>query len=221
MSHVNTLLLSLPRSASTWYQRQLAEEHNLTNLSEPFNYSKRKDLKTLKRDAYNKWLDPDTPCIAKIFPYQMTTGHTVEQSRRLFPDVFKHTDRTIFLIREDFPAQVRSLVIGSALNKIAGVDFHASWDDTIEFPDSPELRDLWKNIEMFLYTQMWVLGTMYKVFDHPTHRPELVYMDDLPQEGKYNRPVVFEWEPEIRTPNWRKNIFEADGTLDFANNLIL
>lgn len=212
MHNVNTLILSTPRSASTWYQQQLADDNGLLNLAEAFNYSQIAGMKSLRREAYNKWLDPDTPCVLKVFPYHITAGHTLKNSRTIFPDVFEHTQRTVFLVREDFVQQVRSLVVAGALSASQSINFHAQWNEEVFIPDSEELRNLWKSTERFLYAQMWSLGMLWKTYSHPTHVPEIVYTSELPQQHKYKRPIRFEWEPEIVAPDWKKNVFDADGT---------
>lgn len=219
MHNVNTQIFSIPRSGTTWYQQHLAQQHGLENLHEAFDYSQDPAMKSLRRHAYQQWLDPGVPCVVKIFPHHMTTGHTLKTTRRLFPDVHDHAQRTIFIVREDFDAQVRSLVVASALRVVSHVSYHAQWEEEIYLEDSEALTNLWKLAENFLYSQMWTLGMMYKTFRHPTHEPELVYTSELPQEHKYVRPVKFETEPEIHVPDFRKHIFEADGTIPFSDIL--
>jgi len=109
------LILSTPRTGSTWFTNHIAQKYNLENLNEYFsdNGNTKLDFDTqLNRLEYVK---SNKNVVIKCFPWHLTTNTGIAPARFSFlqKNLLRLADRIYILIRNDFNSQCRSFYIAS------------------------------------------------------------------------------------------------------------
>ena len=207
----NIILMTAPRSGSTWFLNQLENENpgmknhmeSLRTLNHGFEMVPRsdKERKAQFRGVLRDWQNPDMSNCLKIFPLMLTEPRSPWRKKNFIYDLLDDTTKVFYLRRKDFPAQVKSAVIAFYKTMQNDMNFHGSWDEPLVMPDSEQLRKLVRTCERQMYAQNYQLLTMWNTI--PTDIPtELLWLEDLDQSGKYNRPIKWENEPSIESVDW-------------------
>jgi hypothetical protein len=208
---INIVLMTAPRSGSTWFLNQIAKEHpdminhmeSLRTISHGFAMVPRsdKERKAQFRQVLRDWQNPDMSNCVKIFPLMLTEPRSPWRKKNFIYELLDDTTKIFYLRRKDFPAQVKSAVIAFHKTMRNDLNFHGSWDEPLFMPDNEQIRKLVRTCEKQMYAQNYQLLTMWNTI--PTDIPtELLWLEDLDQSGKYNRPIKWENEPSIESVDW-------------------
>ena len=183
----------------------MCDLYGLENLGEPFYLTDgtsqaSQDMFVSASERYFS----DQPALMKLH-----AGHVTEyqpaRHRGWFQDVVDITDEIHFLVRADTQAQIKSLFLATFWNQANGDPdksthdaFHEDWTETVTVPDTQELRDSWRCMEMIVHTNLMALSALYHMLID--RDPKVVWSEevsDLLPRGKYNRPVSYDWEPDF------------------------
>tara|TARA_B110000971_G_C20038938_1_gene516299 strand:- start:913 stop:1503 length:591 start_codon:yes stop_codon:yes gene_type:complete len=146
------------------------------------------------------WENTNSSDCMKVFPLMLTEPNSPWRNATFLQKLLKNTTHNIFLMRNDFVNQVKSLVVSFYLmrNTGDGNSFNSNWDQPFVIPDSKFVDDLVQVCNRQVYAQMLQLSTIYhNVPDSIMLNKKLVWVEDLNQSSKYNRPVIWEKEPNI------------------------
>ena len=123
------------------------------------------------------------------------------RKRSFFQDLLNNADEIYYLMRRDFQAQVMSATVAYYKTLMGEVNFHGSWQEPYHIPDDIQSRLLLSTSERTLYSQNYQLLQLWHntETDVPT---KLLFLEDLDQSGKYNRPVTWERQPDIQQVDW-------------------
>lgn len=131
----------------------------------------------------------------------LTEPRSPWRKKNFIYDLLEDTTKVYYLLRRNFPAQVKSAIIAFYKTMQNDMNFHGNWEEPLVIPDIEQTRLLVRTCERQIYAQNYQLLTMW--CNIPTDVPtELVYLEDLDQSGKYNRPVIWENEPSIEGIDW-------------------
>lgn len=209
------LLWTTPRSASTVYLQKITDENpGMVSHDEilrtvnwvPDNWGIGQITKTdsqRKQQFHNImriWENTNSSDCMKVFPLMLTEPNSPWRNATFLQKLLKNTTHNIFLMRNDFVNQVKSLVVSFYLmrNTGDGNSFTSNWDQPFVIPDSKFVDDLVQVCNRQVYAQMLQLSTIYhNVPDSIMLNKKLVWVEDLNQSSKYNRPVIWEKEPNI------------------------
>lgn len=197
------MILTSPRSASNYYTQSIAQQYGLINLGEPFplTWGYTDEAKKRFRTVYRHYFGPSDAVI------KVHAGHISEycpyRPKGWFRELEKSSDEIHVLLRKDTNAQIRSLFVATYAIAVEGNthQFHNNWEEELVIPDTTETRDLWREIEIFIHSNLLGLSAMYHMLDKPA---KIVWSEDFMQpEKKYKRPVRFEWEPIYTQESFR------------------
>ena len=212
MSKKNIVLCTAPRCGSTWFlETQVRQKHpEMLNHSEglrtlghgfeafPITDAQRKaKFKTIMRE----WNNPNQSNCVKVFPLMLTEARSPWRKRDFFPSLLNNTDQVYYLMRRNFPEQVMSSTVAFYKTQLGEVNFHGNWEEEFFMPDNFDTRKLLINCERQMYSQNYQLLQMWHntETDVPT---ELLFLEDIDQSGKYQRPVRWERPPIIEPVDW-------------------
>ncbi len=207
----NIILMTSPRCGSTWFLNQIEKEHpgminhmeSLRTLDHGYDSVSKSDQerKAQFRNVLRAWQNPDISNCVKIFPLMLTEPRSPWRKKNFIYDLLEDTTKVYYLLRRNFPAQVKSAIIAFYKTMQNDMNFHGNWEEPLVIPDIEQTRLLVRTCERQIYAQNYQLLTMW--CNIPTDVPtELVYLEDLDQSGKYNRPVIWENEPSIEGIDW-------------------
>lgn len=207
----NIVLMTAPRCGSTWFLNQLEKENpgmknhmeSLRTLNHGYEMVPRsdKERKAQFRGVLRDWQNPDMSNCLKIFPLMLTEPRSPWRKKNFIYDLLDDTTKVFYLRRKNFPAQVKSAVIAFYKTMQNDMNFHGSWDEPLVMQDTEQLRKLVRTCEKQMYAQNYQLLTLW--CNIPTDVPtELLWLEDLDQSGKYNRPIKWENEPSIESIDW-------------------
>lgn len=171
------LVLATPRSGSSWFTGTYLSDiyPNYTDAGEPFNshiYSREQQTAALRSMINGEH------SIVKLFPQ-----HLHNAAANTYNTLVTVAEKIYVLVRKDFNAQLRSLYV-------------AEQSDYYYRADLPT-RSIQYNADIYKHTSEF-LQTSYKILAQQWRRlsdVELVYLEDLPQSGKYRQPVLWDQEP--------------------------
>jgi|TARA_B110000908_G_scaffold22844_1_gene25896 hypothetical protein len=146
------------------------------------------------------WENTNSSDCMKVFPLMLTEPNSPWRNATFLQKLLKNTTHNIFLMRNDFVNQVKSLVVSFYLmrNTGDGNSFNSNWVEPFVIPDSKFVDDLVQVCNRQVYAQMLQLSTIYhNVPDSIMLNKKLVWVEDLNQSSKYTRPVIWEKEPNI------------------------
>jgi hypothetical protein len=146
------------------------------------------------------WENTNSSDCMKVFPLMLTEPNSPWRNATFLQKLLKNTTHNIFLMRNDFVNQVKSLVVSFYLmrNTGDGNSFKSNWVQPFVIPDSKFVDDLVQVCNRQVYAQMLQLSTIYhNVPDSIMLNKKLVWVEDLNQSSKYTRPVIWEKEPNI------------------------
>jgi len=146
------------------------------------------------------WENTNSSDCMKVFPLMLTEPNSPWRNATFLQKLLKNTTHNIFLMRNDFVNQVKSLVVSFYLMRTTGDgnSFKSNWDQTFVMPDSKFVDDLVQVCNRQVYAQMLQLSTIYhNVPDSIMLNKKLVWVEDLNQSSKYTRPVIWKKEPNI------------------------
>ena len=208
MPKKNVILCTAPRCGSTWFlETQVRQKHpeHMKNHGEglktlgwgyspfpPTDSRRKAQFKQIMQD----WNDTELSNCVKVFPLMLTEPRSPWRKRDFFLKLLNNTDEVYYLLRRDFPAQVISAAIGFYTAAIGQPNFHGNWEKPLYIPDNEQTRMLVANCERRMYAQNFGLVQMWHntETDVPT---KLLFLEDIEQSGKYDRPVTWQRPPVI------------------------
>ena len=215
----NVILITSPRCGSTTFLNNIANEN-------PGMYNHGEKLRTLgyefetvpKTDAQRKaqfktviraWNDPTQSNCLKVFPLMLREQLSPWRKETFMHDLMSEADECYYLLRRDLQAQVKSAAVAFYLmSQSASISeaFHNNWEETLHIPDNEHTRAIVKAYERQMYmSNFGVLDLWYNTphsLLRSEHKKEILWLEDIDQSQKYNRPVEFEKEPEIASVDW-------------------
>lgn len=169
------LVLTTPRSGSTWFCTQLANQHNSLNLDEYFHDRYKEYHKIGLRSVIK-----NTKCVIKLFPNHIETSvvpNLLEECIRLSTSI-------TFLVRKDFNSQVQSYYVAKEL-RMWGENSTTSVYATLD-------ENAYNMYQESLFDQILKLSNYYKTITNST----LVFLEELSSTGKYKRQVFWDKHPK-------------------------
>lgn len=181
------LVLTTPRTASSWFCDYIAWQHNYTQSGELFNLPALKgDL--AKQAALLDSITADPNQVVKVFPWhirRVLNLPTLKVLSNLDHKLISAAEKLYFLARKDFNAQCRSYYISTVTDH---------WDgdklDTRFIKYDPVRYKMCADTLKLGYQ---CLAGYYSLAKEPI----MVYTENLPQTGKYEQPVVWDTEPDL------------------------
>ena len=211
MPRKNIVLCSAPRSGSTWFLKDIAEQNpgmidhheSLRTLGHGYEQHPKSDAerKAQFKQVMRNWTDPSKSNCVKVFPLMLTEARSPWRKRTFFQDLLNDTDELYFLMRRDFSAQVRSAIVAFYKTMTGDINFHGDWDEEFFVPDDDILKQITATCERQMYAQNMQLVQLWHntETDVPT---KLLFLEDIDQKGKYHRPVSWERIPSIQSVDW-------------------
>lgn len=189
------LVLTTPRSASTWYCKHLATEYNLHNFGELFAM----DIKEKHKQQLEK---------LKANPNSVVKVHTVHISnspvKRFKEKLIRQADDIKILVRKDFNAQVKSFYAAAQVESITGRGFTEEYTDTVHIKLDDNLYNQYKLFIKYQIATLYEITKEYNLFD------KVVFSEDvMTAEKKYKRSVQWDREPTIITESYSHLFKEA------------
>lgn len=187
------LVLTMPRTGSTYYVEKQAKELQLVNHGELFHTdTKHHTLDILNNTNFEN-------CIVKIFPSHIRNS----SYKNLMEDLFAMNPSVTILLRKNFIDCTKSFYLArhlSSKSKRVIKDYnpfselyldpwHSSWETPIQINTNQDLMDSYAKSRA---EEIKTLG-LYK-----NKMNKLIFTEDFPQELKYKRPVQWQPEPHIK-----------------------
>jgi hypothetical protein len=176
-------VVTLGRSASTWYCEQLAKNTGYENLGEVF-FSNATANKFRLTNHINKKND----IIIKLTPYEW---------KRITPPVdidkiFNNSEQVIFLLRKDFKQQLKSEFGGRYIKNTFNINWHDEFDETYIVPKE-YIDTNWENFVKMFTSELKYITELYETVNITTTK-SIVYTEDIVAKdfNKLNRPIEFE-----------------------------
>lgn len=176
------LVLTTPRTGSSWFCNFLSEQHQYNNLGEFFNVA---SMSANHQTAKLEYLEDNPNSIIKCFPYHLNSSYKQFQTAAFVEkSIFKLADKIYILIRRNFHAQCKSLYVCA----VTGY-----WGSNPQPQRKiPLNRDLFEECTVFLKNNYQNLAEYNKKFNC-----ELVcYEDMLTDENRYHNPVIWLDQPD-------------------------
>jgi hypothetical protein len=118
--------------------------------------------------------------IMKLFPQ-----HLHHAAANTYNTLVTVAEKIYVLVRKDFNAQLRSLCVAEQTDYF--------YRDDLPLRSVQYNADSYKHSAEFLQTSYKMLAQQWRRLD----AKELVYLEDLPQCGKYVQPVTWDHEPPL------------------------
>jgi hypothetical protein len=186
------LVLTMPRTGSTYYVDNQARDLEIQNHGELFHTNRKKHTERILKstDFQNS--------ILKIFPSHIR--HSTYKN--LMEDLFAMNPTVTILLRKDFVECTKSFYVARHISEKAQramkgynryskttgeyIDpWHSSWDNHLEINLNQEIMNKYAETRM---EEIQTLATYKNKMDR------LIFTEDFPQELKYKRPI--RWNPE-------------------------
>jgi hypothetical protein len=188
-------VVTLGRSASTWYCEKLAKDFGYENLGEVFLTQQSGYKFLLNKNNFNQ----ENKIIVKLLAFQQLV--VMKSYPNAFNKVIKNSSKVIFLIRRDFFSQIKSSFSGhyaKTLNK----GMFEQFEETVMVPK--EYIDIyWKIWVDSAEQQLLYLLELYNSHDYT----ELVFTEDITSDSdRLKRPFLY--ESELLYPSHLQTIIE-------------
>lgn len=177
------LVLATPRSGSSWFTSTYLV-HGSPDLRPVYpGYVHVGELlmhmSSVDRESAAQFLiNGGSKCVVKLFPHHVPTADLNT------PSVLVSAAEKIYvLVRKDFNAQLRSMYIAE--------QYHSYTAENLSTRSVQYNTDDFKRNADFLQESLVMLAEIWRKLPHA----ELVYLEDLPQSGKYHQPVTWDQEP--------------------------
>lgn len=176
-------VVTLGRSASSWYCDKLAKDFGYQNLGEVF-LTQQSGYKFLLN---NNNFDQKNKTIVKLLAFQQLV--VMKSHPNAFKKVVKNSSKVIFLIRRDFFSQIKSSFSGHYAKTIDKGMFD-QFAETVMVPK--EYIDVyWKIWVDSAEQQLLYLLELYNSLEHR----ELVFTEDITSDSdRLKRPFLYERE---------------------------
>lgn len=177
------LVLTTPRTGSTWFCEHLANQHSLENLDEYFGEH---EITIEEQIAKLEYIKENKNVVLKCFPWHLRNTRTnFTRANFLEKNVLKLADKIYILIRSNFAEQCKSYYLAKSTDIWSGIPQEHT---TIEV--DYKLFDYSANHLIDGYNQ---LAEYYKSLNC-----EVVDYNDLPfnREERYVRPVTWVNKPK-------------------------
>lgn len=174
-------VVTLGRSASTWYCNKLSEETGYENLNEVFLNNQTATKFNLYR-VFNK----NKNIIIKLTPVEWQQFKNLDITKLL-----NNSERVILLLRKDFKAQTKSEFAGRYLKNIFGILWHDEFTDPITIPKI-YIDTYWKSFSSTYAKRLEYIIDTYNLLN--INNKSIVYTEDITANSykKLNRPIIFE-----------------------------
>lgn len=186
------LVLTMPRTGSTYYVENTAKEFGFQNHGELFHTNRKQHTEHILKstDFQNS--------ILKIFPSHIR--HSTYKN--LMKDLFAMDPTVTILLRKDFVECTKSFYVARHItektqrvmkgynSKVKNIGdyvdpWHSSWETPLAVPMNQEIMNKYAETRM---EEIETLATYKNKMDR------LIFTEDFPQELRYKRPI--KWEPE-------------------------
>jgi len=203
------VLLTTPRTGSTWYCKQISDCYRIPNYNEllsaqimyganiPISQRWLHSPPRMVADSVRKFIQLSTEpdWVLKLMPHMwLQPGNG-----RLLSSICNQADQIAVLVRADLTSQLRSIILGFWLkDQHSSVSWHTEFTESVFIPDNLVFRNLASELHEWLHqelTQLSVLASKY-------HADVVTLEQHYSEQIRYHRPVVFENPPVY------------DGTLD-------
>lgn len=113
------LILTTPRTGSTWFCEYLSKQHSLENLDEYFGDH---DITLEEQVEKLEYIKENTNVVLKCFPWHLKNSRTnFPRSSFLEKNLLKLADKIYVLIRSDFDAQCKSYYLAKSTGIWSGI----------------------------------------------------------------------------------------------------
>ena len=179
------LVLTTPRSGSSWFCSTylVLGSPDLTPAYPGYVHVGGifKRMSSADRESSAQFLiNGGSNCVVKLFPQHVPTADPNTPSV-----LVSAAEKIYILVRKDFNAQLRSLYVAEQTDYYLKEDLPTR---TVRY----SAADYERNKE-FLQESLVKLYYIWRKLPHA----ELVYLEDLPQSGKYRQPVLWDQEPPV------------------------
>jgi hypothetical protein len=189
-------VVTLGRSASTWYCDKLAKDTGHENLNEVFLTQQSGYKFFLNNRNFNK----ENKTIVKLLAYQQLV--IMRSYPNIFKKVIKNSSRVIFLIRRDFLSQLKSRFSGGYAKIVLGKGPFDEFDEPIIIPKD-YIDVYWPRRVREAEEELLYLLELYNSIE----QKELVFTEDITTDSsRLRRPFVYETDLEV--PYYLQKIIE-------------
>lgn len=178
------LVLTNPRTASTWFCNRLAVEHNCADLGELFHADDQKGQH--QENLSQLYTQPNS--VVKLFAVHFESKEVPELLHKLV----QLADQIFVLVRKDFNAELKSFYIADYLSGLID-DWHSAFEKPVRIVYREKQYSSLKN---HLLDQLNKLSAVHKELDQ---KCKLVYTEDLVRDNyaPVPRPVMWSKEPPV------------------------
>ena len=178
------LVLTTPRTGSTWFCKHLSETHSLDNLGEYFG-----EHIIATEDQVNKldFIKSNPDVVIKCFPWHLNNSRgTFPRASFLEKTLFKLADKIYILIRSDFTDQCKSYYLANSTGVWSGE------------PQDPIVVRTDANLYNYAVSHLQD-GYMQLADYHKRLQCEVIDYAQLPlnRQERYVRPVTWDVEPSV------------------------
>jgi hypothetical protein len=175
-------VVTLGRSASSWYCNQLAQTTGYENLGEVFFNNNIANKFRLKQKFNNK-----NNIIIKLTPYEWKRINPAVNIEKIFND----SEKVIFLLRKDFKLQLQSEFAGIYLKDTFKINWHDEFNETYIIPKE-HINNHWENFVRMYSNELKYITELYETLNIDTK--SIVYTEDVVVShfNKLKRPIEFE-----------------------------
>ena len=180
-------VLTLGRTASSWYCDKIAKDFGYQNLGEVFLTQQSGFKFLLDNNNFNR----ENKTIVKLLSYQQL--EIMKSHPNAFKKVIKNSSKVIFLIRRDFLSQIKSSFSGNYAKTNFDKRFFDQFEETIVIPKE-HINEYWHIRIKVAEQELLYLLELYNSFE----QKELVFTEDIVQHeyNRLKRPFLYEVEPE-------------------------
>jgi len=177
------LVLTTPRTGSTWLCEHLARKHSVENLDEYFG---KHEISLEEQISKLEYLQSNKNTVLKCFPWHLRNTRTnFKRADFLEKNILKLADKIYILIRSSFADQCKSYYLAKSTDIWSGV------------PQDHQTVEV--DTELFNYCVKHLIDGYKQLAEyHNKFNCELVDYDSLDFDfnEKYIRPVTFVNEPK-------------------------
>lgn len=177
------LVLTTPRTGSSWFCSYLAKQHSFENLNEYFGDP---DLTVDQQIEKLEYLKQNPNTVLKCFPWHIRSLRSLfKRANFVEKELLKLSDKTYILIRSNFNEQCKSYYIAKSSNV---------WDGTPQSHTTINFNKSVYNTDVeHLYKGYIELADFYKKYNCDIVEYENLPFSDTP---RYQRPVSWSQQPE-------------------------
>ena len=177
------LVLTTPRTGSTWFCEHLAKNHSLENLDEYFG---KHEISLEEQITKLEYLQSNKNTVLKCFPWHFKNLRAnFPRANFLEKNLLKLADKIYILVRNDFNSQCKSYYLAKSTDVWSGIP-----QEHIDVTVDNVMYEYYVNHLIDGYMQ---LAEYYKTFDC-----EVIDYNSLAfnREERYVRPVTWVNEPK-------------------------